>query len=80
MNALAKLYSKVQGREIDPTSNVSFFLIFCDSDCLNSRSRSLHQVLVTVGAYSALSHAIQGFVQKGDEVHYLGLQSMGNSL
>lgn len=26
------------------------------------------QVLVTVGAYSALSHAIHGFVQKGDEV------------
>ena len=27
------------------------------------------QVLVSCGAYSILSHAIQGFVQEGDEVH-----------
>lgn len=72
VKALGKLYSKMLGRELDPMSNVSHFLVewptySCWRACIQWLCITL-QVLVTEGAYSALSHAINGFVQEGDEV------------
>ena len=68
VKALADIYGRVMGREINPNSEVRL-----SSERLQINSFKVvffnHlQVIVTVGAYSSLYFIIQAFVHPGDEV------------
>ena len=62
VHALAALHSKLQGREINPMTEVSQSLI---PDVLFV---IIFQVIIGVGAYSSLHQCIQGHINPGDEV------------
>ena len=62
VHALAALHSKLQGREINPMTEVSQSIIPPVLLAI------IFQVVTGVGAYSSLHQCIQGHVNPGDEV------------
>lgn len=69
VHALAALHSKLQGREINPMTEVSRSIIPAVLLAI------IFQVVTGVGAYSSLHQCIQGHINPGDEVmSYLLIQ------
>ena len=65
-------YSRIYKCKWQRLSAMKYFCTLMFTICVKllvmSSCPCLYQVLVSCGAYSILSHAIQGFIQEGDEV------------